>query len=257
MPRLMPTDDDQSFKIPTAAGTFVFSGVKLEKLGASEYTLVTMVVDESGTTYPFANRLLDVVKMVVGACQKNDRSEFLLFRLLAFSSQVTEVHGFKLLNEIDLNAYPNFNPSGTTALYNASLDAIGATVEYAKHLDKKDYDVNGCIFILTDGLNNVPPVTPSMIRAKTEEIIQEETGLESLQTILIGLQDPQLQGDDMADQVVIELETFQTEAGLTKFINAGDATEKNLAHVADWVSQSVSSTSQIVGSGGPSQVLAF
>ena len=257
MPRLMPTDDDQSFNIPTATGTFVFSGVKLEKLGASEYTLVTLVVDESGTTYPFADKLLEMVKMVVKACQKNDRSEFLLFRLLAFSNQVTEVHGFKLLNEIDLNDYPEFNPSGTTALYNASLDAVGATVEYAKHLDKKDYDVNGCIYILTDGLNNVPPVTPTMIKDKIEEIIKEETGLESLTTILIGLQDPQLQGDDMSDQVIKELEAFQKEAGLTKFINAGDATETKLAHVAEWVSQSVSSTSQIVGSGSPSQVLAF
>ena len=257
MPRLMPTDDDQSFNIPTAAGTLVFSGVKLEKLGASEYTLVTLVVDESGTTYPFASRLLDMVKMVVGACQKNDRSEFLLFRLLAFSNGVTEVHGFKLLNEINLNDYPDFNPSGTTALYNASLDAIGATVEYAKHLDKKDYDVNGCIYILTDGLNNVPPVTPTMIKDKIEEIIKTETGLESLTTILIGLQDPQLQGDDMSNEVIKELEAFQKVAGLTKFINAGDATERKLAHVADWVSQSVSSTSQVLGSGSPSQVLQF
>jgi hypothetical protein len=177
--------------------------------------------------------------------------------LLAFSSQVTEVHGFKLLNEIDINDYPNFNPSGTTALYNATLDAIGASVEYANHLDKQDYDINACTYILTDGLNNVPPVTPAMIKDKNEEIVKTETGLESNITILIGLQDPQLQGDDMAKEVIKELDMFKDEAGLTKFINAGDATERKLAHIAEWVSQSVSSTSQVLGSGGPSQVLAF
>jgi len=257
MPRLMPTDDDQSFNIPTAAGTFQFSGVKLDKLGASEYTLVTLVVDESGTTYPFADRLLEMVKMVVGACKKHDRAEFLLFRLLAFSSRVTEVHGFKLLSEIDLNDYPNFNPSGTTALYNATFDAIGAAVEYAKHLDKNDYDVNACTYILTDGLNNVSPVTPAMIKDLNEEIVKSEKGLESNITIVIGLQDPKLQGDDMSKEVIKELDRFVIEAGLTKFINAGDATEKKLAHVAEWVSQSVSSTSQVIGSGGPSQVLTF
>ena len=257
MPRLMPTDDDQIFSIPTAAGTFQFSGVKLEKLGASEYTLVTLVIDESGTTYPFADKLLEMAKMVVGACQKHDRSEFLMLRLLAFSSRVIEIHGFKLLDEINVDDYPPFNPSGTTALYNATLDAIGATVEYANHLDKKDYDVNGCVYVVTDGLNNCTPVTPLMIKEKQEEIIKSETGLESLTTIVIALQDPQLQGDDMADQVEKELAMFVQEAGMTKFINAGDATDRKLAHIAEWVSQSVSSTSQVIGSGGPSQVLQF
>lgn len=257
MPRLMPTDDDQQFSIPTAAGTFQFSGVKMNKLGASEYTLVTLVIDESGTTYPFADKLLEMVKMVVGACQKHDRSEFLLLRLLAFSSQVTEVHGFKLLNEIDLASYPPFNPAGTTALYNATLDAIGATIEYARHLDSQDYDVNGCIYVVTDGLNNVAPTTPKMIREKQEEILKSEKGLESLTTILIGLQDPQIQGDDMAKEVTKHLTTLQVEGKLTSFIDAGDATEQKLAHIAEWVSQSVSSTSQVIGSGGPSQVLQF
>lgn len=257
MPRLMPTDDDQSFTIPTAAGTFQFSGTKLEKLIESEYTLVTLVVDRSGTTFPFADKLMEMVKMTVGACQKHDRSDLLMLRFLEFSSSVTEVHGFKLLNDIDVNDYQPFNPSGTTALYNATLDAIGATVEYANHLDKKDYDINGCIYVVTDGLNNVLPVTPKMIKDKQAEIIKSETGLESLLTILIGLQDPQVQGDDMSDEVIKELEMFQREANLTKFINAGDATERKLAHIAEWVSQSVSSTSQVIGSGGPSQVLTF
>lgn len=257
MPRLMPTDDDQFFSIPTAAGTFQFSGVKLEKLEESEYTLVTMVVDESGTVFPFADKLLEMVKMVVKACKKHARSELLLFRLLTFNSNVTEIHGFKLLNEIIIDDYPSFSPSGRTALYNATFDAIGATVEYANHLDKKDYDVNGCVYILTDGLNNIPPVTPAMIKDKTDEIIKSETGLESLITILIGLQDPALQGDQMAKEVFQELEMFRSDAGLTKFIDAGDATPQKLAHVAEWVSQSISSTSQALGSGGPSQILKF
>ena len=38
-----------------------------------------------------------------------------------------------------------------TALYNATLDAVEATVEYADHLDKKDYNVNCLICVCTDG----------------------------------------------------------------------------------------------------------
>jgi hypothetical protein len=53
------------------------------------------------------------------------------------------------------------------------------------------------------------------------------------------------------------LENFKEQAGFTKYINVGEATADNLAKLADWVSQSVSSQSQQVGSNAPSQVLDF
>ena len=49
------------------------------------------------------------------------------------------------------------------------------------------------------------------------------------------------------------LEDFQRNTGITQFIDAGDASPRKLAKIADFVSSSVSSTSLALGTGGPSQ----
>ena len=75
-----------------------------------------------------------------------------------------------------------------------------------------------------------------------------------LVSILIGINDPkQPWGADVKKR----LEEFHSEAGITEFIDAGDATEEKLAKISEFVSQSISSQSQALGTGGPSQSLAF
>ena len=115
MPRLMATDEDQVISIP-GPGNFQFSGQRIETLGASEYTLASIICDISGSVDPFKDHLLDAIKMVVAACRKSPRAENLLLRLLVFNEVVTEVHGFKELELIDENTYKPLVPSGMTAL---------------------------------------------------------------------------------------------------------------------------------------------
>jgi hypothetical protein len=61
----------------------------------------------------------------------------------------------------------------------------------------------------------------------------------------------------MVHEVKQSLEMFYNEAGLTQFVDVGDATDKHLAKVLNFVSQSVSSQSQALGSGVMSQSLQF
>jgi hypothetical protein len=78
-------------------GTFEFSGVRPEKLGATEYTLVTVVVDETGSVSAFADELLRCVRAIVEACASSPRADNLLLRLVTFNDRVAEIHGFRPL----------------------------------------------------------------------------------------------------------------------------------------------------------------
>ena len=49
----------------------------------------------------------------------------------------------------------------------------------------------------------------------------------------------------------------EVEAGLSQFVDAGDATPQRLAKLAQFVSQSISLQSRALGSGAPSQPLTF
>jgi len=252
MPRLMATSDDQVIDIP-GPGNFQFSAVRIEDLGATEYTLVTIVCDISGSVRTFAAELLRAIQTVVESCKKSPRADNLLIRLIHFNNDIFEIHGFKNLIDIDPNAYDPLHPSAMTALFDASFDAIGATLEYGKRLVDQDFDCNGAVYIITDGMDNQSTITPDAIKSKVVEALQKEE-IESLITVLIGIQDP---NSRWSGEIRKALEDFKNKANLDEFIDAGDATPQKLAKLANWVSESVSSQSQALGTGGPSQILSF
>lgn len=229
------------------AGAFSFSGVRPEKLGSTEYTLVTYVGDKTGSVSRFAPELLETKKAVVAACQKSPRAEFLLFRNTEFNSRVDEIHGFAELATIDPAQYQEPNCSGLTNLFDATFAAIAATNEYAKTLSDSDFSVNGIVFVVTDGDDTGSVQTPRSIATEILRGVQNEW-LESLNVVLVGIN---------AQQYKQELQKFVADAKLTQYVDVGDATPQRLAKLADFVSRSISSQSQSLGTGGASQALTF
>lgn len=251
----MNNDDMQTLPIPGQGG-FYFSAVRPEKLGATEYTLVTVVIDVTGSVESFASGLLETLKTIIGACKKNPRAENLMIRVITFNDEIFELHGFKPLSEIDPDSYGEFHPTGMTALYDAAYSGIGAVIEYGKVLVEQDFNANGAVYIITDGDDNRSHTPPEKIATLVRDVKQSES-LESLTTILIGLHDPRITGDDWANQIAMRLEEFKTKAEMTQFIDMGDATPQQLAKLANWVSQSISSQSQSLGTGAASQPINF
>lgn len=229
------------------AGAFSFSGVRPEKLGAAEYTLVTYVGDKTGSVSGFEQDLLETKKAIVLACKKSPRAEFLLFRNTEFNTRIDEVHGFQELMQIDPASYVAPNCNGGTALYDATFAAIAATNEYAKTLSDQEFNVNGIIFVVTDGDDTSSIQTESSIEKEIKRGVQNEW-LESLNVILVGVN---------AAQYKHKLESFKNDAKLTQFVEVVDATPQRLAKLAEFVSCSISSQSQSLGTGGPSQPMTF
>lgn len=244
----MQSQDIESYQVP--GSNFTFTAANPEVLGHQNQTLVAIAVDESGSTHPFATDLNQALVTAVTACQKSPFRENLLIRTTAFSTYtpggVRELHGFTPLVGFDPKSYPQFRPDGGTPLFDASYEAIGAIVEYGKTLRQNEFFVNGIVFIITDGVNTNSVRTARSIAELKRSIGQREQ-LESLVTILIGINTGQCRS---------ELEAFRQEAGFTHFVEVGQATPGNLAKFAQFVSQSVSSTSQAVNTGGPSQAIA-
>lgn len=235
MPKLL---DNDLCEIAINNG-FNFSAIRPQKLGATEYTLVTIAVDKTGSVSGFENDLLNVVKQSLLSCKKSARSENLLIRYITFNHQVYEEHGFIGLENIDIDALKAPVCSGGTALYDALYSAISATNTYAKTLNDYDFICNGICFIITDGDDNESRTNPFMIKQLIEENKKQEC-LDSLVTVLIGINSSRFKN---------KLEQVKVEAQLTSYIDAGDVNEDNLARLAQFVSRSISSQSINVGSG--------
>ena len=248
MPNLMGVSDVDAQK---TLSNFEFSGKRIDKLGATEYTLSSIQVDVSGSVARFQGDLVKALESAVGACEKSPRAENMLIRVTTFNdAPPAEIHGFVPFEDVKTNDYGQYiKPMGGTALYDATMDALEATKKYGESLVDMDYNCNGIVFIITDGEENSSVVgTPKKIKDLIEKVGKEEK-LESLKTVLIGVGDQQSVQQYLAD--------FQQKAGIDQYVWIGDASPAKLAKLAEFISKSISSTSQALGTGGTSQDITF
>jgi hypothetical protein len=174
--------------------SFVFSSTKIEHLGATEYTLVTIAVDVTGSVHGFEDQLRDMLVMAVKACKKSPRVDNLLVRVILFSTMyrngVEEIHGFKLLKDVDPdNDYGKLRVGAYTPLCDACYSGFGAMNSYAKSLFDKDYLANAVMFVITDGMENASTATMRMVKEEADKAVSGEV-LESTTSVLIGWYNP-------------------------------------------------------------------
>lgn len=228
-----------------------------QSLGAAEFTIVTLVVDVSQSVSAFASQLEQAIKNIVGMCHRSPRASNLMFQVILFNHTIVREDGFRELSAINLADFDGMiQPDGCTALYDAVCRGIETTFGYAETLSSKSFDVNAVLFVITDGMEYVPNgrrrvSSPDVVagalnkaRSPNREI------LESFQAFLVGVNigDP-----DVKDA----LDGFQKIVQFDHKILLEDASPTTLAKLAEWVSKSVQSASQALGTGGPSQVLTF
>jgi len=243
MPKLLDATGMDVTSIPGLSG-YQFSSVRTDRLGASEYTLVTIAVDLSSSVRGFQDLLAGSVKKAVDACRKSPKANNILLRVIGFASDVTEIHGFKPLSEIDNSVYDKLNPQGMTALFDAAASAIGAMIQYGKRLQDQDFGVNGILFLITDCDDNTSTYTAAVVGQQAADAVSGET-LESFLSVLVAVN---------ATEHEAVLRAFQQGAGITQYVDAGDATPGNLAKMAAFVSRSVSSQANAQGTGQAAQL---
>jgi hypothetical protein len=247
---------DKDLEQLQAGSGYKFSATKVKSLGASEYTLASLVVDASSSVEAFAAQLEQALKTVLKACDKSPRRDNLMLRLTQFSSRLTELHGFKLLGSINEKDYDNIlQIGGSTALFDAVDEALQATATYGKQLTSQDFLCNGIIVVITDGENNTGTINSNDLAADAGQIkklvaqVRKAENLESILLILVGVT-----GDNVTLNTY--LQTVKDEGGFNQYVSIGAATPGKIAKLAEFVSQSISSTSSALGSGVASTPLS-
>jgi uncharacterized protein YegL len=234
--------NDDTVESMKAGGGYHFSATKLEHLLSDSYTLVDIVVDVSGSVHSFKDDLEKCVQKIVEACRKSPRADNLLLRLTEFNDDVNEVHGYKLLQNCNIDDYLGiFDPDNMTALYDATCNAIEACLKYGESLTNNSYSANAILFVITDGLDNRSAHTENSVKEAIQKTRQQEL-LESITTVLVGINT-----DDMT--VNDYLKAFKEDAGFDAYVEVKDATPQRLAKLASFVSQSISSSSTSLGTG--------
>ena len=240
-----PKSQMLSFMVPGA--NYGYTGAKIDALASFENTLAICLLDESGSTTPFARQMEGCVKEVVKALRHSPRAANLIYAHYHFDTHFREVHGFKPLMECNEADYDGiWAGGGRTTLYDSEDRVINFLVDYARRQGEQHYTCNGIIWIITDGQDFGSVLKQKDVQLSLAKAIACEE-LESLMTILIGINDdPAVQRD---------LEEHAQTVGFTQYVPVARADEKTLVALAGFVSRSVSAQSQSLGQGGPSQPL--
>lgn len=239
----------QSFMLP--GGGYGYQGTPVDDLGSSDNTLVTCLLDESGSTSAYARQMEIAVQEIIKSLRHCPAADKLIYRHCHFDTNFREVHGFKPLADCHEQDYDGiWAGGGQTALYNSCINVLDATVDYAEKMAAKRYTANGMVYIVTDGVNYLPGGSRTVqdVKQSHANVLSNES-LESMMTIVVAVNDD--------PDIRRKLEEFQKEVGFTQFIPLEEANEKTLARLVDFISRSVQSQSQHLGSGGPSQSLTF
>ena len=230
--------------------SYGFSATQLDQLGATEYTLVTLCADVSGSVNPFIRQIEDCLAHIVSACTQAPRSDHLMLRVTSFDSRIREVHGFKPITQCSSSDYKGkLRASGCTALYDAAHNVVESVATYGETLAIHDFDVNGIVFVITDGADNSSSATVSDIRASLKRCVTDEK-LESMFSVLIGV--------NVRDKSLSKnLKNLKNDAGFDEYIELQDATSDTLQRLAHFVSRSVSLQSRALSTGQSSIDLSF
>jgi len=243
-------NDDTMTQHQVAGSNYGFSAKRIDDLGATEYTLVGLTVDVSWSVDSFQKEIEKCVQEVVKSCQHSPRADNLMLRTVAFADQVEETHGFRPLAECDIDKYRGqFAARGNTRCHDAAIGQLDAMSGYGKDLVENDFGVNGILFVITDGMDNRSTMTPKEIKKRVDKMRLGEE-LESLVTILIGV--------NITEPMVQDyLNELKTDGDFSQYIELDNASANTLAKLAEFVSKSISAQSQALGTGGPSQSIAF
>ena len=245
-------NNDEMVSTSIGGSNYNFSGARIDSLGATEYTLVTLVCDVSGSVSGYRDDLEKTLGVVVEACRKSPRADNLLLRVVLFNTSVHELHGFKPLQTCNMQDYTGqVQPSGCTSLRDATYNSVEASNIYAKSLVMQDFDVNGLVVVLTDGQDNTSTFNTSKCREALDNCTQQEY-MESMVSILVGVG-----AGSKGNALDTYLTSFKDEVGFTQYVSLEDADSKTMARLANFISKSISSQSQALGTGGPSQSLSF
>lgn len=227
-------------------GNYHFTAINLARIGTDAVAAVTLVVDISESVESFKDLLEKCLDSAVQACLLSPNHDQLQVRIVVFNHNVVELTGFLPL--ADLKSFVGrLQPAGATALVDGTLDGLHGIQGFAKALRSSDYSCNGTLIVLTDGEGNTGRERdPATIQALVTQMLEHDRALESLQMILVAVN---------AKNCAKALHKFHKEAGFNQFVDIGDATPQKLARLAQFISKSVSSSSQALGTGVSAQLV--
>lgn len=150
-------------------------GVSPEDLLATEATIVTFVVDASGSMTEAQAAVVESLNESVLAMAESKQAEAITLSLITFSDEVSVVFANQPVDQVRSLTAADYVPNGMTALYDALLDALTGAMTYEERLLQTGISTKVIVVVFSDGANNASRrVTEARVRTVAEDLGKRE-----------------------------------------------------------------------------------
>ena len=245
-------------KLQTNAG-FGFSMTGIKNLTETSYTLALILVDTTGSVSGEETEIKRMIEQIVADGKRAGWGKRVLLAAYEFNSRVgvKEIFGFDAPAAIDLSRI-NIIAYGATNLIDAIDTGNDILESAATTLVSADFITNLLLVGVTDGEDNVSVKTAKDLKKRFEQGRKNENW-DSIKTILIGLRTGQPAQDQKYHGKTVDgvLSDLAQTAAFDQYESSKNVTDGTYGKIGGFISQSISSASQALGSGSPSQNVSF
>lgn len=129
------------------------AGKDLEDITASDVTLVTVLIDSSSSIADrgLAKGVREGQNALLDAFSGAKERDAVLLACWTFSDKMDVVHSYLPVSDATRLDTNNYQPCGSTALYDTWCSALGANVAYAQRLRDGGTPTRSVVVVVTDG----------------------------------------------------------------------------------------------------------
>jgi hypothetical protein len=166
----LPHDDDV-LNLGTFADTL---GTSLDDLDSEDVTLACFVVDASSSMASVASAVIEAYNAELRALRGARTATEILVSTITFADAPTCLHGYSKVADAPLLDAGSYRANGSTALYDAVLDAFARLTAYRTMLLDNGVRSRAIVTVLSDGEDNVSQKRALDVKQAATKLLRDE-----------------------------------------------------------------------------------
>ncbi len=125
-------------------------GMDLDEIEATEVTLVSLLIDDSGSMCDVVDAVIDGQNSMLKALIDSKQKDSFLLGMWALN-RIGPYHSYLKIENVEKLDHVNYYPGGHTPLFDKWIETLSANVAYAQQLRDSGTSVRSIAVVITDG----------------------------------------------------------------------------------------------------------
>lgn len=149
-------------------------GADIDNLNTDDVTLVCFALDMSSSMGNLRQEVIDSFNLMIKAFQDSNQSDSIIVSVWTFNEKSSLLFGYTPVNSVKKLTNSEYQPSGSTSLFDTQLNVMTGIVGYGQSLRNNGIRTKGIVIVLTDGDDNSSLNQPRDVKKVADALIKQE-----------------------------------------------------------------------------------